>query len=68
MPAGTWAVFEAVGPFPDTLQDVWGRIYSEWFPALNYEQVEGPEILWNEHKNVTSPTFKSEIWIPVLKK
>ncbi|MEW4227564.1 AraC family transcriptional regulator [Priestia megaterium] len=68
VPAGTWAVFEAVGPFPDTLQDVWGRIYSEWFPASTYEQVEGPEILWNEHKNVTSPTFKSEIWIPVLKK
>ncbi|KOP75812.1 AraC family transcriptional regulator [Bacillus sp. FJAT-21351] len=68
VPAGTWAVFEAVGPFPDTLQDVWGRIYSEWFPSSNYEQVEGPEILWNEHKNVTSPTFKSEVWIPVLKK
>lgn len=68
VPAGTWAVFEAVGPFPDTLQDVWGRIYSEWFPSSNYEQVEGPEILWNEHKNVTSPAFKSEIWIPVLKK
>ncbi|RPK10903.1 AraC family transcriptional regulator [Priestia endophytica] len=67
VPALTWAVFEAVGPFPDTLQDVWGRIYSEWFPSSNYEQVEGPEILWNEHKEVTSPTFKSEIWIPVLK-
>jgi len=68
VPALTWAVFEAVGPFPDTLQDVWGRIYSEWFPSSNYEQVEGPEILWNEHKDVTSPTFKSEIWIPALKK
>lgn len=66
--ASTWAVFEAVGPFPDTLQNVWGRIYSEWFPSSNYEQTEGPEILWNEHKDVTSPTFKSEIWIPVLKK
>ncbi|WP_182005995.1 AraC family transcriptional regulator [Priestia aryabhattai] len=68
VPALTWAVFEAVGPFPDTLQDVWGRIYSEWFPSSNYEQVEGPEILWNEHKDVTSSTFKSEIWIPVSKK
>ena len=68
VPALTWAVFEAVGLFPDTLQDVWGRIYSEWFPSSNYEQVEGPEILWNEHKDITSPTFKSEIWIPVLKK
>ncbi|MBZ5749539.1 AraC family transcriptional regulator [Metabacillus rhizolycopersici] len=68
VPASTWAVFGAIGPFPDTLQDVWGRIYSEWFPSSGYEQIEGPEILWNEHKDVTSPTFKSEIWIPILKK
>ncbi|MEK3792839.1 AraC family transcriptional regulator [Paenibacillus sp. FSL R7-0204] len=65
VPASTWAVFEAVGPFPDTLQNIWGRIYSEWFPSSNYEQVEGPELLWNESKDTSSPTFKSEIWIPV---
>lgn len=64
----TWAVFEAVGPFPETLQNVWGRIYSEWFPSSNYEIAEGPEILWNESKDTTSPNFKSEIWIPVSKK
>lgn len=65
VPALTWAVFEAAGPFPDTLQNVWGRIYSEWFPSSNYEQAEGPEILWNESKDTGSPEFKSEIWIPV---
>lgn len=68
IPALTWAVFEALGPFPDTLQNVWGRIYSEWFPSVNYELTTGPEILWNESKDVTSPTFRSEIWIPVKKK
>lgn len=68
VPASTWAVFQAIGPFPDTLQEVWGRIYSEWFPTSSYEQKEGPEILWNESKDVASPTFKSEIWIPVSKK
>ncbi|MGG1661553.1 AraC family transcriptional regulator [Brevibacillus sp. NRS-1366] len=68
VPASTWAVFEVVGPFPQTLQDIWGRIYSEWFPPSSYELAEGPEILWNENKEITSPTFKSEIWIPVLKK
>ncbi len=66
--ASTWAIFEAVGPFPDALQNVWGRIYSEWFPSSNYELAEGPEILWNEQKDISSPNFKSEIWIPVLKK
>jgi AraC family transcriptional regulator len=68
VPALTWAVFEAVGPFPDTLQNVWGRIYSEWFPSSNYELAKGPEILWNEHKDVSSPTFRSEIWVPVSQK
>jgi AraC family transcriptional regulator len=63
--ASTWGVFESVGPFPDTLQDIWGRIYSEWFPMSSYEQAEGPEILWVENKDITSPTFKSEIWIPI---
>lgn len=67
VPALTWAVFEAVGPFPNTLQDIWGRIYSEWFPSSNYQIAEGPEILWNENKDITSPNFKSEIWIPVIK-
>ncbi len=68
VPALTWAVFEAVGPFPDTLQEIWGRIYSEWFPSSNYELAKGPEILWNENKDITSSTFRSEIWMPVLKK
>lgn len=66
--ASTWAIFEAVGPFPDALQNVWGRIYSEWFPSSNYELAGGPEILWNESKEISSPNFRSEIWIPVLKK
>lgn len=68
VPAITWAVFTAVGPFPETLQNVWGRIYSEWIPSSNYELAEGPEILWNEHKDVTSPSFKSEIWVPIANK
>jgi AraC family transcriptional regulator len=68
VPASTWAVFESIGPFPETLQNIWGRIYSEWFPSSNYEQINGPEILWNADKDVTSPVFKSEIWIPVMKK
>ena len=68
VPAATWAVFEAVGPFPETLQNVWGRIYSEWFPTSGYHLVPGPEILWNENKDTESPTFRSEIWIPVAKR
>lgn len=66
--AGTWAVFESVGPFPKTLQDVWGRIYSEWFPSSGYEGAPGPEILWNESPDTGNPKYRSEIWIPVRKR
>lgn len=68
VPASTWAVFTSIGPFPGTLQDVWGRIYSEWFPSSDYELSEGPEILWNEHKDTTSLQYRSEIWIPIQKR
>lgn len=68
VPASTWAVFQAVGPFPSALQEVWGRIYSEWFPSSDYELSPGPEMLWNEDKDVTSPQYRSEIWIPIRKR
>jgi len=66
--ASTWAVFEAIGPFPETYQNVWGRIYSEWFPSSSYEQKGGPEILWNESKAASAPNYRSKIWIPVMKR
>lgn len=66
--ATTWALFEAVGPFPEALQSVWGRIYSEWFPTTGYELAPGPEMLRNLSKDTSSPAFRSEIWIPVKKR
>ncbi|MDF2557242.1 MAG: AraC family transcriptional regulator [Bacillales bacterium] len=66
--ASTWAVFTAVGPFPQELQSTWARIYSEWFPTSGYELTGGPEILWNESPDTSKPDYKSEIWIPVKRK
>lgn len=65
--AASWAVFESIGPFPETLQNIWGRIYAEWFPASGYEAVEGPEIVWHESPDTGNPNYRSEIWIPVRK-
>lgn len=67
VPSLTWAIFESTGPFPQTLQETWGRIYAEWFPSSNYQVAEGPELLSIKSKDLTSPSVNSEIWIPVLK-
>jgi AraC family transcriptional regulator len=65
--AATWAIFSVVGPFPEALQDTWGRIYSEWFPTVNYELTEGPEILSfkDQDQDLSEPEVACEIWIPV---
>ncbi|MBD8069734.1 AraC family transcriptional regulator [Bacillus sp. PS06] len=68
VPASTWAVFESTGPFPSTLQETWGRIYSEWLPTSNYEVTKGPEILSIKSRDLNSTSVKTEIWIPVVKK
>ncbi|MBM7553316.1 AraC family transcriptional regulator [Thalassobacillus pellis] len=68
VPALTWAVFESTGPFPGTLQETWGRIYSEWFPSSSYQITEGPELLSIKSEDLTTSSVKSEIWIPVTRK
>lgn len=67
VPAGDWAVFPTEGPFPKTMQDVWARIYTEWFPASGYRHAGGPELVWSEKRDITSPNYRNEIWIPVTR-
>lgn len=64
VPAATWVVFD-VSDYD--FQNVWRRIWTEWFPGSGYESVEGPqfEMYYGlaSHQNVLG-----EIWIPVRKK
>jgi AraC family transcriptional regulator len=68
VPASTWAVFTSHGKFPDALQEVWGRIYTEWLTTSGYELANGPELLWTGTEDYEAPDFHAEIWIPVVKK
>lgn len=68
VPRSTWAVFESVGPIPKAIQDVWKRIFSEWFPSSPYEHANAPEIEVYEKGDMTKPDYRSYVWIPVIKK
>ncbi len=68
IPAATWAVFTAVGPVTEAVQDITKRIYSEWFPATGYEHDDAPEIEAYPEGDTSSPGYRCEIWIPVKKK
>lgn len=70
IPNLTWAVFEGHGSIPDNniIQDIWRRIYSEWFPSSGFEQVEGPCIEKNFWADTNQSEYKCEVWIPVKRK
>lgn len=68
IPPLTWAIFEIVGALPTAMTEMWVRIFSEWFPSSGYEHAEAPEVEWYSNGDLSSPNYKSEIWIPVVKK
>ncbi|OPA73760.1 AraC family transcriptional regulator [Paenibacillus selenitireducens] len=74
VPTQTYAVFESKEKMTEDIeigleiQNVWKRIYSEWFPSSNFEQVEGPCIekyYWVDEHQVDSIC---EVWVPVKRK
>ncbi|WP_226669558.1 AraC family transcriptional regulator [Metabacillus litoralis] len=68
IPASTWAVFEVVGPMPHSIQNVWKRIFSEWFPSTGYEHGNGPEIEVYPDGDAFAEDYRSEVWVPIMKK
>ena len=68
IPASTWAIFDVTGAMPKAIQDVNRRIYSEWLPTSGYEHARTPDFELYPEGDLSSPDYKSEIWIPVVKK
>ena len=68
IPAMTWAVFPGSGKMPDSIQQVWKRIFSEWFPSMDYEHAEGPELEVYLPDNGDPEDCPFEVWIPIRKK
>lgn len=64
VPAGTWAVFESSGPFPQALQHLWRDVFTQWFPSNPYRSRPGPEIL-RTRLSQDAAQADAELWIPV---
>ncbi|MHA6481871.1 GyrI-like domain-containing protein [Paenibacillus sp. strain BS8-2] len=68
VPALTWAIFTSIGPMPGAIQDLFSRIFSEWFPSSDYVHAGGPEIEAYTAGDTSSADYRCEVWIPVIKK
>ena len=67
IPAHTWAVFSCRGAMPTAIQTLWQRIVSEFFCASGYEPTCELDIEVYPDGDMDSPTYESEIWVPVKK-
>ncbi|WP_282198119.1 AraC family transcriptional regulator [Collibacillus ludicampi] len=65
IPASTWAIFTSVGPIPSAIQNVFGRIFQEWFPSTGYEHAEAPELEVYPPGDTTADDYRCEVWIPM---
>ena len=67
VPAGTWAVFSSRGPLPGAIQEVWKRVFTEWFPASGYEHADSPDLEVYSMGDTRAPDYYCEVWLPVRK-
>ncbi|WP_150269879.1 AraC family transcriptional regulator [Paenibacillus tepidiphilus] len=74
IPAQVYAVFDDSERIREDVEkeavilNIWRRIYAEWFPSSNFEQVEGPcleKYYWTDEEQGEAV---SEVWIPVRRK
>ncbi|WP_160687614.1 GyrI-like domain-containing protein [Clostridium sp. C2-6-12] len=70
IPSCTWAVFEGKSSIDDNIyiQNVWKRIYSEWFPSSGFEQLEGPCLEKYYWDGDAYDKYICEVWIPIKRK
>lgn len=68
IPARTWAVFECKGAMPKAIQDMWHKITAEFFPTSGYEPTYEMDIEAYTDGDMSSENYRSEIWIPVVRK
>lgn len=69
IPAATWAVFEAIGPMPEAIQNLWSRIMSEFFSTAQFEHAKAPGLeLYPNNGSPDEPDYRSEVWVPVIRK
>nr|WP_278184207.1 GyrI-like domain-containing protein [Clostridium kluyveri] len=68
IPADTWVVFTPIGSMPHAIQNIWSRIFEEWFPPVGFEHADASELEVYPSRELSSQDYKCEVGIPVVKK
>lgn len=68
VPANTWAVFPCTGKMPEAFQDLYRKIYTEFFPTSKYQPAGGMCIEVYPSAEIYDNNFHFEIWLSVEEK
>ena len=70
LPKSTWAIFDCIGPNPETLQSVSTEIYDNWLPNNAIYEIDGSSnIEWYDcEMDIKDQLYHSQVWVPVKKK
>ncbi len=68
IPAHTYAVFQCVGVMPEAFNKLYQQIYSEFFPASEYQPCGGTDFEAYPSADVSDPGYTCEIWVAVERK
>ena len=66
-PEGSWAVFTARGPIPESLQTLNTAVWQEWFPAEGRKYQANGAVTLEVYSagDPRSPDYESGIWVPI---
>lgn len=67
IPDATWAIFESIGPLPESIQTLTKRIFTEWLPSSGYQHACAPELEVYYSGDTKSEDYRCEVWIPINK-
>lgn len=65
IPAGSWVVFRAAGPYPAALQATWAATATDWFPSNPWRLRPGPSIVAVLDRADDFSTATTELWLPI---
>ncbi|MDP4118323.1 MAG: AraC family transcriptional regulator [Bacillota bacterium] len=68
IPEHTYAVFKCVGAMPEAFNKLYHQIFSEFFPASEYQPCGGTDFEAYPSADVNDPGYTCEIWVAVEKK
>lgn len=68
IPEATWAIFESTGEMPKAIQDLWHKIFAEFFPSSDYKPSGNFDIELYTDGDMGNSDYHSEIWVAVKKK